>query len=240
MKTISNRTAPTRSHRILALCGLGMMVIGCIAGGGQDPGSAQVVTQKDDPYSAPELDRPTRAHMRTDAVTLTAVDMQQRASAIEERAQLRAYFGAPPVIPHEIAQFESAADCLNCHGNQPETDEGNPGVPHAHLASCTQCHVIQEAELFSELDTAGNEFRGLAEPTSGRRAWAGAPPTIPHATLMRSACLTCHGPAGHRGIRTSHPERLSCQQCHAPSAGWNQRQTDDVKIFLSPSNVSSR
>jgi nitrate reductase (cytochrome), electron transfer subunit len=59
---------------------------------------------------------------------------------------------------------------------------------------------------------------------ASRRAFDGAPPTIPHSTLMRTDCLSCHGPQGLYGLRTPHPERQSCLQCHAPGAHLDQYQ----------------
>ncbi len=158
-----------------------------------------------------------------DPLILKAIDMEARLAALAEREELRAYFGAPPVIPHEIDQLDSEADCMTCHA-EPE----NPQLPHARLASCTQCHVIQENDLFIETDGAGNSFSGLEEPVGGSRAWQGAPPTIPHSTLMRDRCLSCHGPDDHEGLRSSHPERLSCRQCHASSAMLNQHLASEA------------
>lgn len=42
--------------------------------------------------------------------------------------------------------------------------------------------------------------------------------TIPHGTQLRSDCLSCHGPPGLVGLRTPHPDRQACVQCHAPNA----------------------
>lgn len=219
---------------ILALSGFGLIVVGCITVEVQDTGSAQVVADSPDPHSAPKVVHRAANPPSPEIVTTTSIDMQQRAAAIQERAETRAFFGAPPVIPHEVASFDLAANCLTCHGDGPDAEEDAAKVPHAHLASCTQCHVVQELDLFSGLDGTGNEFKGLAEPIVGQRAFAGAPPTIPHSTLMRSQCLNCHGPTGREGLRTSHPERLSCRQCHPSTAIWNQRQTDDHDIFHPP------
>jgi cytochrome c-type protein NapB len=34
---------------------------------------------------------------------------------------------------------------------------------------------------------------------------------------MRENCAACHtGPAAREEIRTSHPERTRCRQCHVP------------------------
>ena len=40
--------------------------------------------------------------------------------------------------------------------------------------------------------------------------------------LYQANCLGCHGVNGKSGMQTSHPERVSCTQCHAPSAELNQ------------------
>jgi cytochrome c-type protein NapB len=170
----------------------------------------------------------------------SAIDPQAKIAVLAERAELRAYFGAPPVIPHDIGQFDSAANCLGCHGPESgDGDDANPKIPHVQLSSCTQCHVVQEIDLFVEEDIAANEFRGLAEAARGHRAWPGAPPTIPHSTLMRSRCLSCHGPTRPAGIRSSHPQRLSCRQCHAPSAMLNQRLVGDDQMFLPPPAIEA-
>ena len=68
-----------------------------------------------------------------------------------------------------------------------------------------------------------NGFSGLGSLDTGGRAWAGAPPTIPHTTWMREDCKSCHGERGLLGLRTSHPERQNCRQCHGLSAVLEQR-----------------
>jgi hypothetical protein len=63
-----------------------------------------------------------------------------------------------------------------------------------------------------------SDFQGLPQDLrSGGRLHNFAPPTIPHKMLMRENCLACHsGPAAREEIRTSHPERERCRQCHVP------------------------
>lgn len=61
----------------------------------------------------------------------------------------------------------------------------------------------------------------------GRRAFDGAPPTIPHAINYRDvrSCSACHSQdanvlvAGKRVPAMSHPYFANCTQCHAPAAG---------------------
>lgn len=136
-----------------------------------------------------------------------------------ERATTRAYDGAPPPVPHDA----TLGTCTTCH-----TDEGAaiagvgvaPASPHGGAAAaglmqrCRQCHVsVQTGALF-----VASSFTGLAQgPWKGSRATPGAPPTIPHPLQLRENCLSCHGgPAAREEIRTTHPERVRCRQCHVP------------------------
>jgi len=61
-----------------------------------------------------------------------------------------------------------------------------------------------------------NEFVGLQQDMrTGGRLNPISPPTIPHRVLMRENCVACHsGPAAREEIRTTHPERTRCRQCH--------------------------
>ena len=152
-----------------------------------------------------------------------------RAAAVAQRQTRRAFDGAPPVVPHPITQDSSAA-CLACHASGLAVkDRTASKVSHAHFSNCTQCHVPAGGPQIPVGDTglreplSGNTFAGFAAFGPGKRAWPGAPPTIPHATLMRSDCLSCHGPTGLYGLRTPHVERLLCTQCHAPDARLDQR-----------------
>jgi nitrate reductase (cytochrome), electron transfer subunit len=159
---------------------------------------------------------------------LTNATETERAFALTERAARRAFDGAPPVVPHPIAQ-DSSASCLACHGpGLAIKDKSASKISHAHYASCTQCHVpfggtelpITEPALLTPI--AANQFASAPTSLKGSRAWPLAPPTIPHPTLMRSDCLSCHGPHGLFGLRTPHPDRQSCVQCHVPDAGLDQ------------------
>ena len=63
-----------------------------------------------------------------------------------------------------------------------------------------------------------SSYEGLAQNlAAGDRATPGAPPRIPHRVLMRENCLACHdGPGAREAVRTDHPERSRCRQCHVP------------------------
>jgi nitrate reductase (cytochrome), electron transfer subunit len=148
-----------------------------------------------------------------------------REVSLVERAERRAFEGAPPVVPHPIDQM-GASSCLACHAEGRVIGKGvvAPMMSHGLLLNCTQCHVEgQSVEWESEVPWE-NEFDGFRGVGRGSRAWEGAPPTVPHSIVMRENCLSCHGPGGPNPLRTSHPLRVSCLQCHAPSAFWDQRE----------------
>jgi cytochrome c-type protein NapB len=142
-----------------------------------------------------------------------------RKSSAEVRADRRAYDGAPPVIPH--ASY--GAECANCHNERGRSVSGvgfAPASPHDHTpfvdgtVRCRQCHVFRTTET----EFVASDFSGLSQALSaGDRATPGAPPRIPHRILMREHCLACHdGPGAREAIRTTHPERARCRQCHVP------------------------
>jgi cytochrome c-type protein NapB len=214
----SNTLAPPRSRLSRIAVVFALAGAGCAAGKGDTapakPARAEDQTAETgrtalvsaDPWVPPVADVP-----------------EDRLEALSIRAELRAFNGAPPTIPHEIEQI-SSVDCLRCHGEGPQADEkGAPKVPHGFLANCTQCHVETESEYLFGEEPSSNTFEGMAAPRGGSRAYVGAPPLVPHSTIMRSNCLSCHGPFGLAAMQTSHPERGNCLQCHGVSATMNQR-----------------
>ncbi len=138
-------------------------------------------------------------------------------TAAAERAERRAYDGAPPVIPHE----DFGMTCTECHDLEGMAVEGvgfAPPSPHewtlgmSAIVRCRQCHVFAESDAVF----VANAFAGLRQDLRrGERFYDGAPPTRPHQAFMRENCVACHsGPAAREEIRTSHPERTRCAQCH--------------------------
>lgn len=162
------------------------------------------------------------------ALALTACGASPRGVAVPDhpgadksfaraRAERRLYDGAPPTIPHRVM----GAACSSCHNSLGMAVAGlgfAPPSPHEEtrglsaLSRCEQCHVYQSAAP----DFRPNTFAGLRQDLRhGRRLNDFAPPVVPHKGFMRENCLACHGgPAAREEIRTSHPERLRCQQCH--------------------------
>ena len=134
-----------------------------------------------------------------------------------DRAERRLFDGAPPVIPHE----NQGMACVACHNQEGMAVDGlgfAPPSPHeetaglSEVAWCQQCHVFSnDVEPF-----VANDFAGLRQDLRrGERLNDLAPPVIPHKVFMRENCQACHaGPAAREEIRTEHPERLQCSQCH--------------------------
>jgi nitrate reductase (cytochrome), electron transfer subunit len=169
----------------------------------------------------------TLSQLRQPEVDLFATNRiteAERAAAAEQRRARRAFDGAPPTVPHPVHQT-SAASCLACHG-EGKVIGGRVAskISHPPYSNCTQCHVpasggLPEPGEFPALTAQlpGNAFLGLETFGPGTRAFPGAPPTIPHPTQMRNDCMSCHGPTGTATLRTSHPWRQSCTQCHVAS-----------------------
>ncbi|MFH2204940.1 MAG: hypothetical protein ABIJ96_17665 [Elusimicrobiota bacterium] len=130
------------------------------------------------------------------------------------RAQRRAFYTAPPVIPHEIADRGSET-CLGCHENVTDLgDRVSIQTPHPEFSNCQQCHV-RSAPPGERPAAVATNWRGLKEPRTGRRAHPKAPPAIPHRLFLREKCGVCHGAEQpNKNMRSPHPERSSCRQCH--------------------------
>jgi nitrate reductase (cytochrome), electron transfer subunit len=172
----------------------------------------------------PGIERREQAHLRTHAMFRT----------------LRAYPGAPPRIPHGLTASEfHDASCQTCHergGYVARFTSYAPVTPHPeHRGGCLQCHAPDDAIIGIEppdgrpgsvclqchvLDRPTPSFRPTAWrapdwPALGNAALPGSPPPIPHTLHMRGNCAACHVGAGAvEEIRTTHPERANCRQCH--------------------------
>lgn len=155
------------------------------------------------------------------------------------RASRRAFNGAPPVISHPVENTTDAA-CYACHGNGVKMAGLKASVmSHQFLGNCIQCHAPMAPEPFRDVDASvESSFVGLPAPKEGKRAYPGAPPTIPHSQWMRENCNACHGgPHGWAGMESTHPWRSNCTQCHAPSATLDQMPDTDNVPMLPPLDV---
>ncbi|PCH75260.1 MAG: cytochrome C [Flavobacteriaceae bacterium] len=149
---------------------------------------------------------------------------------LKEYYKNRAFYGAPPYIPHPIAVDGIVGDktCLKCHENGgyvSKYDAFAPVSPHPEKVNCRQCHVLQKTTgFFVEENTLS-----YVRPPIGNTAFTGAPPIIPHQIQLHENCLACHaGPAAPKEIRVNHPERSNCRQCHV----LNNKSIPDMGDFL--------
>lgn len=155
------------------------------------------------------------------------IDHQVKKRTLKSFYSLRAYSGAPPMIPHELLGEHSLTgdSCLGCHRNggyTPKFKAYAPVVPHPEKLNCRQCHnPMNDKNLFKKTTWVKNP---------GERGFAhlpGSPLVIPHSVQMRENCLSCHsGPAAVVEIRTTHPERINCMQCHVEKKAskiWRQK-----------------
>jgi cytochrome c-type protein NapB len=181
---------------------------------------------------------------RTNAsiVAIDPADERHRAAhprTLRTYRVLRAYPGAPPRIPHGFTadEFRTGA-CRTCHergGFSPRFGAYVPVTPHPEMTACLQCHVGNDAVTGVPLPGAEPSTRCLQCHTKDprlirdvRSTYPAAewpvlapntpnrpPPVIPHTLEWRGNCLACHsGPAAVAEIRTPHPERINCRQCH--------------------------
>jgi cytochrome c-type protein NapB len=137
-----------------------------------------------------------------------------------QRAERRAFYTAPPVIPHGVDHRTTDKACLTCHQNV-VMREGKASVvtPHPQFYNCQQCHVRSVSAEHPEPIDVPTNWIGLEEPTSGLRTHPEAPPMIPHREYLREDCLSCHNPKSpQEHLRTSHPDRSNCMQCHVRDA----------------------
>lgn len=182
---------------------------------------------------------------------------QPRTLAIYRR--LRAYPGAPPRVPHGVSDREfRETRCNSCHqrgGFVPRFGTYAPVTPHPEFASCLQCHPVDAMSVGIPLPDGSMALTcsqchvdpdrpppSLVSLDWVPRAWPhvpdptpkGTPPAIPHELQLRGNCLACHGgPGAVREIRTTHPERTNCRQCHvsvAPDVLPFSRLLDPLRV----------
>lgn len=150
----------------------------------------------------------------------------------------RAYPGAPPSIPHPLISEKGIGGktCLQCHENggfAAQFGAYTPVTPHPQWENCKQCHLPKAANNLFE----NTNWKKIAPPQIKQAAMPGAPPMIPHDLQLRENCLSCHaGPAAPKEIRTTHPERVNCRQCHLPknSNDLFQKPAPNNGVFTRP------
>lgn len=116
-----------------------------------------------------------------------------------------------PRTPHP-----ELSDCLQCH--TPDAPLLGVALP-ANDANdiCLQCHVLGASRNQPATHRAWGDvdWRPAPWPPLDPVRASGTPPPIPHDLALRGNCGTCHvGQSAISEIRTAHPERSNCRQCH--------------------------
>lgn len=168
---------------------------------------------------------------------------QAHVRSLEIYRRLRAYPGAPPRVPHGLSDDEfRSTSCNVCHrrgGWVARFATYAPVTPHPEYGSCLQCHVPLDelvgrplpesedalvcAQCHVDPDAplatfVATDWRAADWPETDLQAMPGSPHRIPHGVQARNNCRACHtGPGAVVELRTDHPERASCRQCHVPA-----------------------
>ena len=140
----------------------------------------------------------------------------------------RAFYGAPPSIPHPIEEGSIGSNtCLKCHQNGGFVEKFQaytPVTPHPDKLNCVQCHV----QVKSQTNFVPSSWVSNHAPAIGNQALIGSPPVVPHGLQLRENCLSCHaGPSAVKEIRTTHPDRVNCRQCHV----IGDKKMNDIGTF---------
>ena len=174
-----------------------------------------------------------RSYFTLDYTNMPFDETHQR--TLEEYYKNRAYYGAPPSIPHPVKEEINIGEnnCLQCHqsgGFSEKFKAYAPIVPHPEMINCKQCHVSQKSQrLFVET----NFKKGKIPKVGVNNALQESPPTIPHEIQMRENCLSCHAsPSTPKKIRISHPERTDCMQCHVVK----NKNITELETFIRKNN----
>ncbi|WP_066224163.1 cytochrome C [Formosa haliotis] len=173
-----------------------------------------------------------RSDFSTDYVNLPVDEDHQR--FLKDYYNNRAFLGAPPTIPHPVANDHSVGGntCIQCHQDGGFVEKYNayaPITPHPEMINCRQCHVEKKTDATFK-PFAFNKETPPKVGVGVNNALIGTPPMIPHQLEMRESCISCHaGPSAPKEIRTTHPERINCRQCHLPKT--NEAPIMDESAF---------
>ena len=214
---------PTLANRLMKIItGLTLMVVVVVLVGGQiRKRSAHAAVAESVERLAPMSLIPESQYLPHKVSTTTPHNVSLPAGtkqrSLKDYYSRRAYPGAPPHIPHAVSkEMKIKQNCNVCHekgGYVPHLQAFTPVTPHPDYVNCLQCHGLNEGPgLFKE-----TMWEKMNPPALKKSALPGGPLQVPHSLQYRQNCQACHsGPAAMVEIRSPHPERVNCIQCHTP------------------------
>lgn len=245
----------------VAVMAAGVVLVGkSLEGAGEERGyPTPVVTDATAAPIASEADVFRTEAAELGVVPAFEGDSAAHVRSLDMYRRLRAYPGAPPRIPHGLTEEEyRSSSCNTCHergGWVARFSTYAPVTPHPDYASCLQCHVPQDGLVGRALPVVGEsvacsqchidpdapletfvgtDWEPAAWPGTDSQAMPGSPHRVPHDFQTRSNCLACHsGPGAVVDLRTDHPERVNCRQCHVQALA-------DVSAFPEPRSQEGR
>ncbi|WP_420316145.1 hypothetical protein [Ekhidna sp.] len=199
----------------------------------QSKTEAEITTASTEPVVQEAMQEEEVFNFQDLAIEFKALQSIESEKTLDDYYKNRAYDGAPPMIPHPMLSKKGIGgkSCLQCHSTGGYVDRFKahaPITPHPDFLNCVQCHVPKNTDkLF-----VANQFTRSKPKRIGAGVLDGSPPPIPHDFQVRGSCLSCHGaPSAPKEIRVTHPERVNCLQCHAPTNGrkitWERKSTEE-------------
>ena len=205
-------------------------------------GDSATPTSRARPWGQPKHGKRHRRACRNLSSTCTP-----RSNQVKRKRKHRANCVRRDVLQRCTADHSSPVEntndaaCYACHSGGVKIAGLKASVmSHAYLGELRPVPRADGTDTFSRrlMRRVETTFVGLPAPKEGKRAYKGAPPTIPHSRWMRENCNACHGgPHGWAGMESTHPWRTNCVQCHAPSATLDQMPESEVVPMLPPLDV---
>ncbi|MCB1129512.1 MAG: hypothetical protein KDN05_00185 [Verrucomicrobiae bacterium] len=178
-------------------------------------------------------------HRRTLAVILLGVGIAA-VSGVFVGIRQTAADTKPPEMEYPIDPPSRATDLPPApkYGEIPKTG----WLANEHWSFTLDKLPRADSEREPDVALTVDELVAVLADRSGRRAFDGAPPTVPHEIdqLSSASCMVCHGTdasmviAGRRPAAISHPYYTSCTQCHVPADGL-RRLTDEERLIVDSS-----
>lgn len=179
-------------------------------------------------------------HRRTLAVVMMVVSIAAISAAFLSMRQTEAREALEPVKvpPHELPH-ESQIPEAPRYGEIPEA----PWLANRNWSFSLKSLPHAASDLGPQVPLDAGQLSAALDARATRRAYDGAPPTIPHEIdqLSVAACMSCHSTeatltiGSKRPATISHPYFSNCTQCHVPAEGLRRFTEAERTRLIVPS-----